>query len=165
MCMSECVLILPFLCFTGLPNDYFSTLEVWKFSKVETQLRSSWHWSFSWEVWKLDLLWTLTMTWQMTDDVTNTPKTENAACLLDCPLLLEKYKQANKQKKSKKTKQVTVGLKHWKVAFAEFYFLKRSFGMSLFLNFQFLRPTVTFFLFVCLPACIFQVTKAQSSKQ
>ena len=57
-----------------------------------------------------------------------------------------------------------------KVAFAEFYFLKRSFRISLFLNFQFLRPTVTCFVclfFVCLPACIFQVTKhkAQSSKQ
>ena len=42
-----------------------------------------------------------------------------------------------------------------KVAFAEFYFLKRSFPISLFLNFQFLRPTVTcfvclFVLFVCL---------------
>ena len=61
VCMSECVLMFPFLCFTGLPKDYFSTLVVWKFSKVETQLRSSWHWSSRWEVWKLDLLWTLTM--------------------------------------------------------------------------------------------------------
>ena len=40
------------------------------------------------------------------NDVTNTPrsysllKTANAAyCLLDCALLLEKYKRANKQKK------------------------------------------------------------------
>lgn len=30
------------------------------FLKWETQLRSSWHWSSCWEVWKLDLLWTLT---------------------------------------------------------------------------------------------------------
>ena len=48
------------------------------------------------------------------------------------------------------------------VAFAEFYFLKRSFRISLLLNFQFLRPTVTCFVclfFVCLLACIFQVTK------
>ena len=48
-----------------------------------------------------------------------------------------------------------------KVAFAEFYFLNRSFRISLFLNFQFLRPTVTCFacfFFACLLACIFQVT-------
>ena len=55
-----------------------------------------------------------------------------------------------------------------KVAFAEFYFLKRSFRISLFLNFQILRPTVTcfvclfFFLFACL---YFSSNKAQSSKQ
>ena len=40
-----------------------------------------------------------------------------------------------------------------KVAFAEFYFLKRSFRISLFLNFQILRPTVT--CFVCLFFCLF----------
>ena len=51
-----------------------------------------------------------------------------------------------------------------KVAFAEFYFLKRSFRISLFLNFQILRPTVT--CFVCLFACLyFSSNKAQSSKQ
>ena len=55
-----------------------------------------------------------------------------------------------------------------KVAFAEFYFLKRSFRISLFLNFQILRPTVTCFvcLFFCLFACLyFSSNKAQSSKQ
>lgn len=48
-----------------------------------------------------------------------------------------------------------------KVTFAEFYFLSRSFHISLFLNIQFLRPTVTCFVydFFCLLACIFQVTK------
>ena len=49
----------------------------------------------------------------------------------------------------------TVG--SWSNGISEFYFLKRSFRISLFLNFQFLRPTVT--CFVCLPACIFQETK------
>ena len=45
------------------------------------------------------------------NEVSNTPrsyfafKTENAAyCLLDCALLLEKYKQANKQKKKQTNK-------------------------------------------------------------
>ena len=55
-----------------------------------------------------------------------------------------------------------------KVAFVEFYFLKRSFRISLFLNFQILRPTVTCFvcLFFCLFACLyFSSNKAQSSKQ
>lgn len=46
---------------TVCQTTIFLTLEVWKSSKVETQLRSSWHWSSSWEVWKLDLLWTLTV--------------------------------------------------------------------------------------------------------
>ena len=49
-----------------------------------------------------------------------------------------------------------------KVAFAEFYFLKRSFRISLFLNFQIIFKANCYLFclfFVCLPACIFQVTK------
>ena len=103
-------------------------------------------------------------TWQIRLALILLLKTEHAGyCLLDCALLLEKHKQTSKQKKkTKKTKQVTVGLKNWKVAFVEFHFLKKSFRISLFLNFLFLRPTVN--CFFCLFARLYFSSNKSATK-